>query len=750
MNRPPNHRRGSLELRLGLLLLAFAAAAAGVWLALVGDGLAVLLALLAVQAVVIGGWFSWRVGRPLRGIAAALEKHAAGDDEALAPVLSADETGQLAASLNRTLQALGENELRLHAVVDAVADGILTFDEAGNLRTLNRAARRMFGCHGEEMVGQPVKRLVPFSDSDEAAFRAVSSGSCIIGAQKRLQGWRKDGRPFPIEAAISRVRINGVRVFIATVHDLSRRQEAEEAQRLQALTFASISDSVLLTDLDGRIIAWNPAAERLFGYSSTEALGQTTSLFRAGDEREGRNTKIIERLKTQDRWISEVPFRRKDGSLGLCEMTIVPLRDEQGEGFATLHVGRDITERKRAEQAMREAKEAAEAASRAKSELLANVSHEIRTPMNGILGVVELLLDTPLEAAQRQYLDLMKSSAQTLLGIINDLLDLAKIEAGKLPLEVRTFTLAEALDDMLKALTVRATAKGLALTREVALPATGPLAGDPLRLRQIVVNLVGNAIKFTERGSVTLHVALAGGAEGEPPAELREHAEVFQRLHFCVSDTGIGIPQEKQQAIFDPFEQADKSTTRKYGGTGLGLAIASRLVRLMGGRLWVESAEGQGSRFHFTAWFGQVAAAVPAPEPACPPRTGGGIRPLHVLVAEDNEVNQLVAVRLLERHGHRVTVVADGAQAVAAVQRESFDLVLMDVQMPQMDGLEATVQIRAAECGGKRLPIVAMTAHAMKGDRERCLAAGMDEYLTKPVEAEELYEVLERLLSVRS
>jgi PAS domain S-box-containing protein len=480
--------------------------------------------------------------------------------------------------------------------------------------------------------------------------------------------------------------------------------------------------------------------------STAESTGWMASLH--PDDRD----RVVSEIRTQLAGVANdyhVAYRarHRDGSdrWMLARGTIT--RDESGKAVRVTGSRVDVTDLKQIENELRQAKETAEAANHAKDEFLANVSHEIRTPMNAILGMTELALDMTLTSDQRQILKTVKSAADNLLGLINDLLDFSKIEAGKLELDISEFSLRTALSDTLRALKVRADAKGLNFCCDVRSEVPDSLRGDAGRLRQVLLNLVGNAVKFTEAGKVSVRVDVADAAP-----------EGSVVLRFAVTDTGIGIPQEKQQKIFRAFEQEDTSTTRKYGGTGLGLTIAARLVDLMGGVISVDSQAGEGSTFAFTACLQLQAdpvdkVAEPKQHEADALPRGQGLMPaqsLRVLVAEDNDFNAQLIEQLLIRRGHLVSLAQDGRSALALMEDSPFDLLILDIHMPELDGFEVTGKIRRRERNtGGHLPIIALTARSRSEDRDKCLAAGMDEFLTKPFRADDLWTVIDRVLGNR-
>jgi PAS domain S-box-containing protein len=725
------------------------------------------------------------------------------------------------------------------------------------------------------------------SQEENYALRAIPRGSDEIAQVIRAFNQMLDrirDRDAALQDSNSQLEIrvkDRTRELQGEVNDRLRAENAlhEERRMLRAL-IDNVPDFMYVKDLACRFVVANAALARSVGaHHHEQLLAKMDGDFYPRELADSYFQDDQEVLRTrQPLFDREEESINEKGDKIFLLTTKVPLLDNRGEVTGIVGVGRDITERLKAERAMQKAREAAEAASQAKSEFLANMSHEIRTPLNGIMGMTDLALDTGLTTEQREYLETVKMSSDSLLNVINDILDFSKIEAGKIDLEAANFSLRDCLETTLKTLALRADEKRLELLCEIAPEVPEVVEGDSGRLRQVVVNLVGNAIKFTDKGEVVVSVRL----------EVEDGDD--RLLRFTVSDTGIGIPPEKQKMIFDPFTQADTSTTRKYGGTGLGLTISSRLVNMMGGSIWVESAAGRGTQFHFTVQFKHVGGRAPI-ETIAPPEilrdikvlvaddnatnrrileamlkrwgmkaksvasgekalaelsaAGNAAEPyaliltdmhmpgmdgfelverirqmpelstatimmltssesrgdaerckglgvsayllkpirqselreaiarvvgareqqnaiplithhsvqvpqapfeaLRILLAEDNLVNQRLMTRLLEKRGHRVMVAADGREAIAALEKDSYDLVLMDIQMPEMNGMEATARIREKEkITGGHQPIVALTAHAMKGDQELCLAGGMDGYLAKPIRAQELDLILDQ------
>jgi two-component system, sensor histidine kinase and response regulator len=796
-----------------------------------------------------------------------------------------------------TIEALAISEQLARSTLDALPAQIVVIDENGIIVAANlawRAFPRADATQGEIGVG---------ADYFAVWTRTFSEGSeeaAATGIQVILRGDRPDfSLEFPLRSAgverwfsLRATRLAGdgsVRVVI-THEEISKAKLADQERQMLVSTIENSSDFIAMATTSGDLIYINPAARKLVGYDPVLNAATKVPEFHTDAGRQVWHDHILDAIKTTGHWSGELEFRNlRTNQPFSASSTVFTVRHAQtGEPICVATISRDITERKQQEEELRQAKETAEAASRAKSEFLANMSHEIRTPMNGILGMTELTLDSELHPEQRANLGMVKASADSLLQIINDILDFSKIEARKLELDQAAFVLRDSLDTAIKALGLRANAKGLELICDVAGDVPERLIGDPLRLRQIVTNLVGNAIKFTEAGEVVIRVEMTG--RGDDASSDNGNIDSFAAhlpgvvLHFKVTDTGIGIPLDKQQMIFEEFSQADNSTARKFGGTGLGLAITSQLVSLMGGRVWVQSELGIGSTFHFTVCFQECSEVVPTlPMPsvdlaslpvlvvddnatnrkmlkhvltnwrmcptsastassalvtmkrassegvpfplvlidACMPDFDGfamaeqvksdpelagatimmlssadsngdaarcrelgvacylrkpigqselfdavmtalsapvremvsSLPPpvseakeqasLRILLAEDNKINQAVATGLLQKRGHEVVVANNGIEALAILDRMSIDVVLMDIRMPEMDGFAATAAIRDQEkTTGKHLPIVALTAHAMEGDRERFLDAGMDGYLSKPIRVQDMEEVL--------
>jgi PAS domain S-box-containing protein len=770
---------------------------------------------------------------------------------------------------------IARSERRYRGLIDSSPNVVASFDANGRITTINLQGLTMMGWQESEVIGKRLCDVLSRADrSDiEAAFEIARHGvqSSFDTGCKRWDGTVRSMHGLINTITDDNGNLTG---FVGIIIDVTELKDAERALRESETRLKTVLDSIpvgvlIINPEDHSILDANPTALAMMGVGYESAIGSICHQFICPAEK-GRCpvTDLGQEIDSSER----VLIRSDGTSIPIAKSVI---RVELAGKMCLIESFTDISLRKQAEMELQRAKEVAEAANQAKSDFLARMSHEIRTPMNGVIGMTELALGTDLNPEQRQYLEAVKSSAESLLGVINDILDFSKIEAHKLELDPVEFSLRDMLAETVRSLAVRAHEKGLELACYVPTEVPDNLYGDSLRLRQIVVNLLSNAIKFTEQGEVVLRIT--------PKVVSKTEA----RLEFAVSDTGIGIPKDRQKDIFDAFKQADGSTTRRYGGTGLGLAICSQLVQMMGGRIWVESDEGKGATFRFTVklevrdapaarlkpnladlsglrvlviddnatnrhilhdvltqWemkpvlcasgpaalqalkeadergepfdlvlldaqmpemdgfevarrvsedprhsrstimmltsageYGDVSKCRQigiasylvkpvkqsdlmdgilntlniAPRPASgqvqqSSREMSPSKPLRILLAEDNAVNQRLAATILEKRGHSVQVVGDGKSALSALADKSFDVMLLDVQMPEMDGFEVIAALRKKEREtGEHLPVIAMTAHAMKGDRERCIEAGMDDYVSKPIKSEELFAVIDKL-----
>ena len=767
------------------------------------------------------------------------------------------------------LQDLTSVQELTRSILDTAPDAIIATDSKGKIELANPAAQRLFGYEGDELLGKNVNLLMPASfaeahDRHLAHYRETTK-SLLLGVGRELVARRRDGSDFPVYLNLGVIHHDDHSRFIGIIIDISAQKRVESELREQQRKYSNVVDNVkeviFQTDAAGLWTFLNPAWMEITGFAVEDSLGKPFFDYVHPDDRE-RNLKLFEPLiqRKKDYCQHEVRYLKADGGFRWIEVHARLTLNDAGEIIGTSGTLNDVTHRRQAVEAMEMAKEAAEAASRAKTEFVANMSHEIRTPMNAVIGATELLLDTNLNREQKSFVKTIRNSGEALLSLLNRVLDYSKLEAGNVELERVKFRLDEAVGEVLDLLSARASEKGLELTYIIESGTPSSYIGDVGRLRQILVNILGNAVKFTDHGEVVLTVSASASRNGS------------YQITFVIKDTGIGISAEQLGRLFQKFSQGDASTTRKYGGTGLGLAISRRLAELMGGHLTVTSTPAQGSCFTFSVLldadpeaarpelvniqFGRVLAFgqsesirralramlcdqigsvqivetpsalmslaggdfdvavidagvdldswsalrhslhLPVPvvllhpagwrrEDCAVPCTKGGIaflmkplkttelqesvaaallgrgvrtevqpkssfdpvmairRPLRILLAEDHPVNQKVARMMLAKFGYDVTAVSNGREAFDSVRSGQYDLVLMDVQMPEMDGMEATRAIRARP--GPQPFIVAMTANASQADREKCIAAGMDEFLSKPIRSADLRNLLEGL-----
>jgi PAS domain S-box-containing protein len=655
----------------------------------------------------------------------------------------------------RAEEALLESEKKYSLLINNANESILVAQD-GLVKFVNPATLGLLGMHSQqELIDKPFPQFIHPDDrsivvenyrrriANEAAppryaFRAVTLEGIVkwVEINATLIEWQ--GRPATLN-------------FLTDITERKRTEEAllESEERLMDI-IDFLPDATFVIDRDGKVLAWNRAIEAMTGVLAEDMIGKGDYEYALPFYGTRRPILIDLVLKADREAESKYDHIEKKGRALMGEAympniwgrivylvgSATVLYDSRGDVFGAIESIRDITESKQAEDRLIEAKEAAEAAVRSKSEFLANMSHEIRTPLNAVVGLTGLLLEADLTAQERDYVETVRSSGNSLLSVINDILDFSKIEGDKMELESQPFNLQECIFVAVDLVKAEAEKKGLAIKYclDEAIPAY--FKGDVTRLRQVLVNLLSNAVKFTHTGTIEISVT----AKPIQTTNSRQY-----ELHFSIIDTGIGIPEEKADRLFQSFSQIDSTITRKYGGTGLGLAISRRLVELMGGEIWVVSQPGLGSTFHFTI-IAEEAEEISIPVDSCAKKaktdaSRKNARPLRILLAEDNAVNQKVAIQMLKRLGYSADVAGNGLEVLQAIERQPYDIVLMDVQMPEMDGLVATKEIRKLWPKGPR--IIAITAYALKGDRERCLAAGMDDYISKPIVIEDLRRVLE-------
>ncbi len=679
------------------------------------------------------------------------------------------------AELNRVTE-------RLQLATAAAGVGIWDLDVRRNRLIWDEQMFQLYGVPADRFGGtaEAWERTIHPDDlpRTKRELEQALRGQSVLNTSYRVIWPDGTVRHIRVLAAVHRDAQGQALRMLGTNWDITEQVQAQESLRRSESFIRQVVDLntvlIFVQDREGRFVLCNRAAAEFYGTTVERMIGRRDADFSDDAEMLARlRQEDREVLETKlDKFVPEELYPNARGEFRWLQTVKRAILAPTGEATHLLVMVTDITARKLVEQESRRAQEAAmatnlelvetnaqleraiaranemafaaETAARAKAEFLATMSHEIRTPMNGVIGMTSLLLDTSLTPEQTRFVETVRNSGESLLVIINDILDFSKIESGKMTLEISAFDLRACVEQSLGLFTAKAAEKGLRLSWAVASDVPRMLLGDVTRLRQVLVNLVGNAVKFTAAGEVAVAVEAEPGFAGT-------------QWHFAVRDTGIGIPRDKLHLLFQSFQQIDSSTTRRFGGTGLGLAISRRLCELMGGSLWVESEPGRGSVFHFTvnALPAELPSRDSAPPTAPTPVTAAGARssraslaverPFSILMAEDNSVNQLVAQKMLERLGYRVDTVADGQEAVSAVEQRHYDVILMDVEMPNLNGYDASRQIRQNERPGRAPWIVALTAHAVDGIREDCLAAGMNDYLAKPIKLEQLEQILRRV-----
>jgi two-component system sensor histidine kinase/response regulator len=640
--------------------------------------------------------------------------------------------------------ALSESEQQMRLMFDNIRDhAILMLDPDGRIVSWNAGAERLKGYRSEEILGMNYSLF--FLPEDIAAGRPQQQLTIAArDGHAEAEGFRrrKDGTRFMANITLNAVRDSAGALcgFVKVTRDIAERKRIEDDLILSNERFAVAAEAAALGfweyDVETKSVHWDEQMYKVRGVAPVAGNFYERRLeFLHPDDRARVAKELGDAAAGLRSFDTEYRIVRTDGAVRHMKSAANLKRDPSGCGVRLLGVTFDVTDRKEAELALARSRDAAETANRAKSEFLAIMSHEVRTPMNGIMGMNALLLESDLTERQRKMAVAIRDSADSLLSIIDDILDISKLEAGRIEIDESDFDLCRLIDKAMELFWPRAAEKRISLSADTSAVSRTALRTDAPRLRQILLNLLSNAIKFTQSGSVSI---LASTAD-EGCDRIRLRVEVL--------DDGPGIPKQAHSRLFRPFEQADGSVSRRFGGTGLGLSISKRLVELMGGQIGVNERPNGGSIFWFEVVVAAASSELAMPLPPPPSVHGGGAkarRSGRILLAEDNPVNVEVANMILESEGYAVDVVVDGNEAIEAIGRRRYDLVLMDMQMPQLDGLSATRAIRAAEQSGAHLPIVAMTANAMKEDRRRCIDAGMDDYFSKPYTPAALIEKVAR------
>jgi PAS domain S-box-containing protein len=636
---------------------------------------------------------------------------------------------------DETEKRLSEEKLKKYQLLSQHARDIILFvSPNGEIVEVNDAAVMAYGYTQEELLSLSVFNL---RNNDDIVSQHLEIA--IRGITFESIHYRKDGTYFPVEVSSQSTNIEGKTMLLSIIRDITERKEAEqeviESQQRYYSLFMNMNNAIayhkLIFDgydnlIDFEYIQVNKAYEQYFGHSKEELLGRRfTDIYPALKYNLDSNHFFNVGLTGKSEYREE--FFSAANSRWYSVATYSP----EKYCFATIFT--DIHDRKNAELEIIKAKEEAETANRAKSEFLANMSHEIRTPLNGMLGMIDLTMMTELNRDQRENLSTAKTCADSLLNIINDILDFSKLEAGKLSIQHIDFDIKQLIDETLKLHAIKASDKGLELDYQLSSIIPQYLKGDPNRLNQILNNLISNAIKFTDYGEVHVAVKKKSAEEG------------FIELVFIVTDTGVGIGEDEKTKLFKSFSQLDSTITKKHGGTGLGLVISKQLVEMMGGRIWIESEKGRGSKFYFTVKF-EIGEGDQLISKRSYAKSSKSIAPLRILLAEDDEINQKVFMRILKEQGHIVEIANNGQEAVDMYLVSIYDVILMDIQMPVLDGIDTTKMIRDIEKDiDYHTPIIAMTAFALQGDRERFISMGMDDYIPKPVKLEELFSKLEKV-----